>query len=235
MSLEAQYSALYALFYKRRARDAFFQPGHAPVAGLTDAELRQLQLVDGLRFDTVVGLHQGDLAHQWYASRVPASWLALQVALDTDDRELVASFTGSDAFELRVDDDADGRALLAWVDALVDSGNLPDAPWLPDLLRYELLLNARWIGAHTPRVEEFKFEVPGIRESLIERRTFPTEEDPVRYGALFHKDERGVGEVALDRDEARAMRAVLAGSDTSGEPPRLLKRCKALLREMSGW
>ncbi len=235
MSLEAQYSALYALFYKRRARDAFFQAGHAPVAGLTNVEIRQLQLADGLRFDSVVGLHQGDLAHQWYATRVPGGWLALQVALDTDDRELVASFTGSDAFELRVDDDADGRALLAWVGALAESGHLPEAPWLPELLRYELLLNARWIDAHTPRVEEFKYEVPGIRESLVERRTFPTDEDPVRYGALFHKDERGVGEATLDRDEARAMHAILAGADTSGEPPRLLKRCKALLREMSGW
>lgn len=233
MSLTAMYSALYALFYKASARRDF--PQQLPVSDLRDSELRELRAIDPARLSAVIALHQGDLAHQWYAGRVPASWLALRVALDTDDAGLVESFTGSDAFELRVNDDADGRALLAFVEALAGSGNLQDAPWLPDLLRYELVLNARWVDLPSPRVEEFAWEVPGIRESLLSRGVFPTDEEPLRYGALFHREGAETLEAPLDRDESRVARALLTGQDVNAEPPRLVKRCRALLREVPGW
>ncbi|MBX3460023.1 MAG: hypothetical protein KF696_08660 [Planctomycetes bacterium] len=233
MSLTAMYSALYALFYKDKARRAF--PAALPAHELRDAEAAELRAIDPARLEAVVALHQADLAHQWYAGRVPATWLALRVALDTDDHGLVASFTGSDAFELRVNDDADGRALHAFVDALAQAGHLPDAPWLPELLRYELVLNAQWIGVDTPRIEEFAWDVPGIRESLLKRSTFPTDEEPWRYSAIFHREGAETLEAQLEHDEARVARALLAGDDVSREPPRLVKRCKALLREIPGW
>jgi hypothetical protein len=233
MPLEQMYTALYRLFYKRDARDAFVGAQRAaPTAGLTETELAQLKQLDGMRLKTVVQLHAGDIGRQWYQPRVPASWLSLQVALEIDEPELVARFAESDAFELRIDDDADGRALATWVQQVGETGELEDAPWLPDLLRYELLLGARWTGDQNPRVEVFAWDVQGIRESLLEHEVFPTDEPSRKYGALFFRNAEGVAEAPLNREEARVMQAVLDGADTSREKTGLIKRCHTLLAEI---
>jgi hypothetical protein len=225
------YTALYRLFYKRGARDDFFQPGYPPIRNLTEEEIHQLKMADGYRLDILVQLHQRDMAHQWYAPRVPASWMALQIALECDESELIARFTESDEFELRIDDDADGRALSAWLDNFSKGRNL-GARWLCDLLRYELLLGARWRDEHNPRVEEFAWDVAGVRESLLEDNLFPTDERPRTNAALFHRGESGITEAPLNREQARVMRKLLTGQDVSGDKPATVKKCRAILRKI---
>lgn len=231
MSLEAMYSGLYRLFYKRDARDVLQQLRIPPVPGLTEAEQHELGISCGGRFETVVALHANDLAHQWYMPRVPASWTALRTALDCDDANVVQQFTASTEFELRIDDDADGRALAAWVDNL-RKGKRLDAPWLTELLRYELLLGARWRVDVASRVEVFDWDVPGIREAILEQGLFPTDERPRKYSALFHRDAKGVLEAPLNREEARLMAILLAEGDTQHERASLIKRCTKLLNEI---
>jgi hypothetical protein len=232
MSLEAMYSALYRLFYKRGSRDVLQQLRIPPVPGLTEAEQHELGISCGGRFEQVVQLHAQDIGHQWYMPRVPATWGALPVALECDESEVVYRFAESDEFELRIDDDADGRALAAWVDNLRKRKNL-HAPWLPDLLRYELLLGAKWRDETTPRVEGFDWDVVGIREALLDQGLFPTDEEPRKYAALFHRDEDGVSEAPLNREQAKAMRTLLAGGDVSAFSSGTLKKCRKLLGGMN--
>ena len=116
MSLEAQYRAVYALMYKRGSRDAFEQAKFERFAGTDDAEAEEIANVAGLRQNVVVQLHANDIGNNWYMPRFPATWTALQVALGVDQPELTMRFTDTDAFELRVNDDSDGRALAAFAD-----------------------------------------------------------------------------------------------------------------------
>lgn len=233
MPLREQFSALYALYYKRNARDAYFQPGHKPVAGLTAADLKLLGSIDPLRFETIVKLHQRDIAGQWYRAKVPAAWLALGATLGLDDAELVEALTSSASFELHLDDDRDCAALLGWISELAKARKLPDARWLPELVRYELVLAGRWPGDANPRVESFAWDVESIASSLLRDHTLPLGERPRRYVALFHRDAKGVSEARLSAVEAAAMQALLQGKQ-EGLDARALKRCQKLLKEIQG-
>lgn len=233
MSLEAMYSALYQLFYKRSARDVLQQLRIPPVPGLTEAEQHELGITCGERFEVVVALHSGDIGHQWYMPRVPATWRALPIALECDESEVVSQFTESAEFELRIDDDADGRALSAWLDNLRKRRKL-GARWLPDLLRYELLLGGHWRDERTPRVELFDWDVAGIREPLLELGVFPLDEKPRKYAALFHRDQSGVSEAPLKGAEAEVMKKLLAGTQPANASAKVVKRCKTLLQRMRG-
>lgn len=233
MPLREQFSALYALYYKRGARDAYFQPGYKPVAGLNASDMKVLGSIDPLRFETIVKLHQRDIAGQWYRAKVPAAWLALGATLGLDDAELVEALTGSASFEQHVDDDRDCAALLGWIGELSKSRKLSDARWLPELVRYELTLAGRWQGDANPRVESFAWDVESIATSLLRDHTLPAGERPKRYAALFHRDTKGVSEARLSTAEAAAMQAILQGKQ-EGIEARTLKRCQKLLKEIQG-
>jgi hypothetical protein len=233
MPLREQFSALYALYYKRGARDAYFQPGLKPVAGLSAADMKVLGSIDPLRFETIVRLHQRDIAGQWYRAKVPASWLALGATLGMEDAELVEALTSSPSFELHVDDDRDCAALLGWISELAKARKLPDARWLPELVRYELVLAGRWQGEANPRVESFAWDVESIATSLLRDHTLPVGERPKRYAAVFHRDAKGVTEARLSTAEAAAMQAILQGKQ-EGIEVRMQKRCQKLLRDIQG-
>jgi len=209
MSLQAQFSALYRLYYKRGEREAFFRAGKAPVPGLNPAELRQLKLLEPARLQRVVDLHAGDIGNQWYRPRVPATWIALQAALEIPEAELVHRLTESPGFEDRTNDDSDARALAAFIAG--QSQQLRDTPWLHDLLRYERLLAGLWDKGSNPRVVNFDFDVAGVRESLLQNNLCPTDEPARSTWLLLYRGKRGVNEMRVKRHDAQALEALLAG------------------------
>ena len=221
MSLEAQWDALYRLFYKRDARSAFAS-GKLP-AGLTKPEAEQFRAIDPARLNMVVLLHTPDIGG-WYRG-VPATWLALQATLNCNELELVGRLTSSDAFELRINDDEDCRALAGFI-AQLPPQQTRDSRWLSDLLRYELLIAGKWPDERSPRVETFKYDVDGIRRALIEQQLCPTEEKAGQHAILFHRGKREINEVALKPDQAAALQAHLRAPRSAS----LNKRCLALLK-----
>jgi len=237
MSLEAQYRAVYELLYKRWIRDAWGQAKFERFTGLDDAENAQLKQVDLLRLDNVVRLHANDIGNNWYAPRFPASWTALQVALGCNQAELTQRLTNSEEFELRENDDADGRALAAFVRKLADEKPrsqpvLHRAPWLPELLRYERLIRGHWPDAANPRLETFEFDVGGLIDALLEKQLFPVDEKAVPLSMLLHRDNAGVTEIALGPDQARVMAKLLARKPTGDEPPKLIAKCRRVLNRL---
>lgn len=232
MSLEAQYRAIYELVYKRSTRDAFQQGKFERFPGTDDAEAEQLRSLNGLRLDVVVRLHADDIGNNWYQPRFPATWIALQVALGKEQAELTRHFTASDAFELRVDDDRDGRALAAFVDRMIEKEEIRNAPWLPELMKYERMINGIWPDETNPRVETFKWDVSGVAESLLEKQLFPMDEKPVPLDVLLYRDEAGVTEVALLPEQARVMKKLIAKQSVNEEPPKLVAKCRRALRQI---
>lgn len=232
MSLEAQYRAIYQLVYKRGTRDAFQQAKFQRFEGTTDDESKQLKVLSSLRLDVVVRLHANDIGANWYAPRFPVTWLGLQVALDEEQAQLTGRLTQSDAFELRVDDDRDGRALTAFIEELATDKKLDNAPWLPDMMRYERLISGIWADDVNPRVERFGWDVAGIGESLIEKRLFPVEEEPSVCEVLLFKDEAGVTEIALHDEQARVMRKMINKQNVKDEPAKLVAQCRRALRKI---
>jgi hypothetical protein len=244
MSLEAQYRAIYELFYKFWVRDAYLQGKFREFKGLTERENEEVANAVGGRLEFVAGLHAGDIGANWYMPRFPASWTALQVALDRDSKQLAGRFTDTDEFELRVNDDFDGRALAAWVQRLADTKPrkppnkpkpappLANAPWLPELLRYERMIAGHWPDDTSPRVETFEWDVGGIHDALLEKQLFPMDEEPAPLNLLLHRDEAGVTELALDHDQARVMRKLLARADLKDEPPKLVAKCRRALNRL---
>ena len=234
MSLEAQYRALYQLMYKRGARDAFEQGKFERFDGTDDAEAAEITAVAGLRQNVVVQLHANDIGNNWYAPRFPATWMALQVALDCDQPELTKRLTDSDAFELRVNDDADARALSAFVELLASAPSQPlaNAPWLPELLRFERMIAGHWPDDQNPRVERFGWDVAGVHDALLDKLLFPVDEEPATLHLLMHRDAAGVTEIALDVDQARVMKKLLLKQDTGGEPAKLVAKCRRVLNQL---
>ncbi|MCB9893154.1 MAG: hypothetical protein H6839_01745 [Planctomycetes bacterium] len=241
MSLEAQYRALYQLMYKRGTRDAFEQGKFERFEGTTDAESAEIGKVAGLRQNIVVQLHANDIGNNWYAPRFPATWMALQVALGVDQPELTMRLTDTDAFELRVNDDFDGRALAGYVQQLAEfkpprghktEPPLAGAPWLPELLRYERMIAGHWPDDASPRVEKFDWDVGGVHDALLEKELFPVDEKPVPLHLLLHRDEAGVTEVALNAEQARTMKKLLGGEDTKDEPPKVVAKCRRVLNQL---
>jgi len=243
MSLEAQYRAVYDLFYKHWVRDAFLQAKFERFKGLTDAEHEEVWKAAGARLDFVAMLHAADIGANWYMPRFPASWTALQVALECDSRHLAARFTDTDEFELRVNDDSDGRALAAWVDRLASTKprkppNKPKsapplvhAPWLPDLLRYERLIDGHFPDEQNPRVERFEWDVGGIREALLERELFPVDEEPAHCAALLFRGPGGVNEAPLTGKQARVVSELLQGQTPEAKPG-IVSECQQLLKQI---
>lgn len=244
MSLEAQYRAVYTLMYKRGARDAFEQGKFERFEGTDDAEAAEISKVAGLRQNVVVQLHANDIGNNWYMPRFPASWTALQVALGVDQRELTMRFTDTDFFEMRINDDSDGRALAAYVQMLADTRPrkppnqpkpeppLKNAPWLPELLRYERMIAGHWPDENSPRVETFEWDVGGIYEALMDKELFPVDETPAPLSLLLHMDEAGVTEVALNKEQARVMKKLLAREKLDDEPPKVVAKCRRVLNQL---
>lgn len=228
MSLEAQYRAVYALMYKRGARDAFEQGKFERFEGTDDTEAEEIKHVAGLRQNVVVQLHANDIGNNWYMPRFPASWTALQVALGVDQAELTMRFADTDAFELRLNDDVDGRALAAFL----ETRNFDNAAWLPELLRYERMIAGHWPDDHSPRVETFEWDVAGVYDALMEKQLFPVDEKPVPLNLLLHKDKAGVTELALSRDQARVMDKLLARERLDDEPPKVVAKCRRVLNQL---
>ncbi|MBZ0137279.1 MAG: hypothetical protein K8I27_13010 [Planctomycetes bacterium] len=228
MSLEAQYRAVYALMYKRGTRDAFEQGKFDRFEGTDDAEAEEIKQVAGLRQNIVVQLHADDIGNNWYMPRFPATWTALQVALGADQPELTMRFTDTDYFELRVNDDSDGRALAAFVDTL----RLPNAPWLAELLRYERMIAGHWPDGQSPRVETFEWDVAGVYDALVDKQLFPVDETPVPLSLLLHRDEAGVTEVALNRDQARVMKRLIARENLDDAEPSVVAKCRRVLNQL---
>lgn len=244
MSFAAHMTAIYRLFYRQSVREAFFAMGKPPVDGLSESELASLRAIPRARLGRIVELHRGDIGRGWYQPRFPASWLALQAALGVAEDSVVAMLTESQAFELRVNDDADGRALAAFVGELEASDRLAEAPWLPELLDYERLLNGAWGGLESCRwihgslaLKEFTWDAAGIRDSLTNQDLFPTGEEPAESLALFCRDVEGVSEAQVDGDTADAVAVVcgLADNASAGNPGRkAIQDAKRLLRDL-GW
>jgi hypothetical protein len=244
MSFAAQMTAIYRLFYKSSAREAFFAGGASPVQGLTEPELAALRAIPPQRLARIVELHRGDIGRGWYQPRFPAAWLALQAALDQPEDAVVAMLTEADAFELRVNDDADGRALAEFVREIDGTGMLGEAPWLRELLDYERLLNGDWraiegcLWVHGAlALMEFTWDVGGIRSSLLEQELFPTGEEQSGSLVLFHRDGEGVSEVEVEPDVAIAVALACGVTATDNEatpPPKAHQEARALLRGL-GW
>lgn len=244
MTLEAQYRAIYDLFYKFWVRDAFLQAKFSRFEGLTDSEQAEVDKAVGGRLEVVVRLHAADLGASWYMPRFPATWTALQVALDSETADLAMRFTESDEFELRVNDDADGRALAAWVQKLADTKprkppNKPKpepplklAPWLPEVMRYERMIRGNWPDDANPRLERFEYDVGGICEALLEKQLFPVDEAPSPLHLLLHRDEAGVSEITLDADQSRVLRKLIDGEKAADEPAKLVAKCRRVLRQL---
>lgn len=228
MTLAAQFSALYRLYYKRAERESFLRGGPAPVQGLSDAELHQLRALEPARLRRVVDLHAGDIAGQWYRPRVPATWLALQAALEIPQAELVHRLTESPVFEDRDNDDADARALAAFVRSM--PRELAATPWVSDLLAYERLLGCPWDDGPNPRVVDFGFDVPAIRQSLLQDGLCPLEEPRRKTSLLLFRGHEGVNEIALRRHDADAARALLAGARNDGSAA--FRRADKMLRDI---
>ena len=228
MSLEAQYRAVYELMYKRSTRDAFEQGKFRAFPDTTESEAAEIQKVAGLRQNVVVQLHANDIGTNWYMPRFPASWTALQVALGVDQRELTMRFTDTDAFELRVNDDSDGRALAAFV----ESQKFENAGWLPELLRYERMIAGHWPDEKSPRVETFEWDVGGVYDALMEKQLFPVDEKPVPLNLLLHRDEAGVTEVALSKDQAQVMKKLIAREPLDDESPKVIAKCRRVLNQL---
>ena len=91
MSLQAQFTALYRLYYKRNERETFLRHGTPPVPGLSETELAQLRAIEPARLRRVVDLHAGDIGLAWYRPRVPATWLALQAVLAVPEQRVKVS------------------------------------------------------------------------------------------------------------------------------------------------
>lgn len=229
MSLQAQFTALYRLYYKRNEREAFLRQGKSPVPGLSEAELAQLRAIEPARLRRVVDLHAGDIGLAWYRPRVPATWLALQAVLAVPEAELVQRLAESPGFESRLNDDADARALAAFVADLGPAAH--DTPWLADLLRYERLLGCEWDTGPNPRVVEFGYDVGGIREALLQDGLCPTDEKKRTTWLLLYRGKSGVNELSLKRRDAEAIGKLLAGHKpaTSDNVSRRLER---LLRDI---
>lgn len=233
MSLEAQYRAIYQLMYKRRTRDAFQQGKFKRFDGLDDAEAEQVCEVASLRQDIVVQLHANDIGTNWYMPRFPATWIALQVALDCDQAELTMRFTDNDAFETRLNDDSDGRALAGFVNGLMASSKALDgAKWLPELLRYERMVRGHWPDETNPRVEAFGWDVGGIADALLEKELFPVDEVASPLHLLLYRDDAGVSEIALSADQARVMLRVLNNQPIDDEPPKIVAKCRRVLNQL---
>lgn len=244
MSLEAQYRAIYELFYKYWIFDAFSQGKFKRFKGLTDSEQAEIDKVADGRFNRVTQLHAADIGTNWYVPRFPASWMALQVALGLEQGDLVRRFTETDEFELRVNDDSDGRALAAFVQKLADTNPrkppnkpkpeppLKNAPWLPELLRYERMVAGHWQDDVNPRVEKFDWDVGGIADALLEKQLFPVDEQAAPLHMLLYRDEAGVSEVTLNAKQAAVMQKVLNQEDTSGDPPKLVAKCRRVLNQL---
>lgn len=246
MTLEAQYRAIYELTYKRSARDAFSQAKFERFKGTDDAEAEQIHRISMHRLDVIVQLHANDIGNNWYAPRFPATWLALQVALGCDQAELTKRFTETEAFELRVNDDFDGRALGAYVQSLADmrprkppgepkpAAPLVNAPWLPELLRYERMIAGHWPDERTPRVETFEWDAAGIQDALLDKELFPIDEKAIPLHVLLHRDEAGVSELMLTADQARVLNKLLAKAAVQEEDPKLVAKCRRVLRQLAG-
>jgi hypothetical protein len=243
MTLEAQYRAIYELTYKRSVRDAWDQAKFERFAGTDDAESAQLHAIDGWRHNIVVQLHAEDIGNNWYMPRFPATWKALQVALGVAQAELTMRLTDTAAFELRVNDDFDGRALAGYVKLLEEfkpggkrrTGQpLRSAPWLPELLRYERMIAGHWPDAASPRVETFAWDVAGVREALLERELFPVDEQASPLHLLLHRDDSGVSELALSPDQARVLTRLLKREKIHDEEPMLVAKCRRVLRQLAG-
>lgn len=243
MSFEAQMTAIYRLFYKEPAREAFLGGGVPPVDGLTDSELAELRAVPAARLRRVVELHRGDIGRGWYQPRVPATWMALQGVLEVSEDELVGMLTGSDAFETRVNDDADGRALAGFVEELAEAGRLVDGDWLVDLLAYEQLVRGAWdgvarceamtdSGGSAPRfaLRRFEWDVRGIVAAVLESGLVPSGEERMEHWMLFGRDEEGVSELEVDEDSAPVMAALLHGERVGDEGKGAVEALRAM-----GW
>jgi len=206
MSFDAQMTAIYRLFYKQHARDAFFANRTPPVEDLTADEMAALVAIPKQRLSRIVELHRGDIARGWYESRYPATWLALQHVLSSDADAVVAQLTESDAFERRVNDDADGRALAAFVDELMLNDRLSEAMWIPELLMYEQILAGHWDAikkwswrSGSVAALGFSWDVQRIRSSLVDDSTFPIQEEAYDLCLLFSRDDEGVSEAEISR------------------------------------
>jgi hypothetical protein len=196
-----------------------------PPRDLTPDHAAQIAALDKDRLEVIVRLHADDIGNNWYLPRYPAAWLALQVALECSQPDLTQRFTASEAFELRVHDDADGRALAGFVDGLDVEG------WLAPLLHYERLLNGVGLEPGVPRLERFEWDVPGIREALLEHDTFPEDEIPAPATVLLYRAPDGVHEAALTRRQAEVMEALLTG-EVPKAPAGIVRECEQLLNDI---
>lgn len=229
LQLELQFRTLYRLYYKRNEREAFLRKGEPPVRGLAARELAQLKAVEPARLRRVVELHAGDIGAGWYRPRVPATWLALQAVLEVPEDELVHRLTESAGFESRVNDDSDAAALAAFVDGL--SNELRQTPWMADLLRHERLVGCPWPSGPNPRLVRFDYDVGGIREALLVQGLCPTDERKHATHLLLFRGPAGVNELAVKPRDAEVLAALIEGRKPDAAP-RVVERCRAMLREV---
>lgn len=229
MSLAAQFTALYRLYYKRDTREAFLRHGTPPAVGLSSTELALLRAVEPARLRRVVDLHAADIGVAWYRPRVGATWLALQAVLEVPEAELVCRLTQSPAFETRVNDDADAGALAAFIKE--QGPALAAAPWLGDLLRYEQLLGCPWPENAPPRLERFGYDVSAIREALLGDGLCPTDEPARETWLLLHRGKTGTSELAVRRADAPVIAELLRGGRPNA-PARALARGRDMLRRI---
>jgi uncharacterized protein len=227
-ALERQYRRVYELVYKNEVRDEFMRGDKSAAQGLTGPHAAQIDTLDRERIKAVAEMQADDIGTNWCLRRFPATWTALMVALDCTHVELAKHFTGSDAFETRLHDDTDSRAFAAFVHSL---GDVDDAPWLEDLLRYERLLAGHWTAGTNPRVEEFGWDVAGIHHALLEEELFPTDEEPARRAVLLYKGTAGVNEAPLTRQQAEVLQAILNGKEPKGRA-KTISECERLLKEI---
>jgi uncharacterized protein (UPF0276 family) len=221
-ALAAQYRVVYELMYKRDVLESWPE---VPVGPLTPEHAEQVRAVDAERLAVIVRLHADDIGNNWYLPRFPATWLALQAGLECTQAELTRRFTSSEAFELREHDDSDGRALLAFIEGLELEG------WLAPLLRYERLLNGIGLEPGVPQLERFEWDVPGIREALLQHSTYPDGEVPAPAAILLYRTPQGVHEAALTRRQAQTIEAILQGKPPNA-PAGVIRECEQLLNDI---
>ncbi len=213
--------AIGQLFYRTNVRRRFFESGHPPCDGLSDSDLQHLRAINRARLERVVSLHRSDIWRNWYQPFVPATWTALCTALDLDSDQVVELLTDSPSFDLRINDDSTCSALSSMIDQLLADQRLDAAPWLPELLQYELALCDRW-GACQPLGERqgesmlfrFTWEVDSIWQALSDGM-FPEDEEQSQTWIEFRRTSEGFTEQRIDPDALE----LVDGTDDSADGP----------------
>jgi hypothetical protein len=83
-------------------------------------------------------------------------------------------------------------------------------------------------------VEKFEWDTAGIADALLDKELFPIDEKAIPLHVLLHKDEAGVSELMLTADQARVLIKLLNKSATQDEDPKLVAKCRRVLRQLAG-